>query len=567
MDFSSDAVDLGRLVIYLQNLEKRISRLEAQMQIDSSIDEEGLKLPFGISQKISNQTDSLENTIGQYWFAKVGIVFLLIGIVFLLTFPYKNLPPYIPGLTGIIFSGIMIFISRYSNKSLPFLSNYIFGGGLVLFYFSVLRFHFFSSTHLIESTTAESFLLIIASTIYLFTAYNRKSVYLNFIGITLAAVTFLLTNNAYSITASLILLSFYLVHLKIKFSWAGLFGYGISIVYITNIIWFLNNPIIGTEISVQARPIINLFSFLIFILIFSFGNIYRPKGENENSKVISGSFINCFWGYGLILIFGLVEFKSSLTIVNFIASILFLSIAVLFWMKEESKYSTFIYSIAGYTALSVAIISQFAKPDFFVWLSWQSILVVSTAIWFRSKIIIVANFVMYLLIFFSYLALAGSFGVISLSFGFVALLSARILNWKKDRLDLKTDMMRIAYLAAAFFIFPYALYHIIPKNFISLSWTVVALIYYFLSVILKNKKYRWMALLTFLLTVLHILFVDITNLEPSFRIISFIAVGAVLIAISIYYTRLKSKAAVLTEENSQRNESNAENNHITNFSN
>ena len=567
MDISSDALDLSRLAVYLQNLEKRISRIETQMQIDSSLDEEGLKLPFGISQKISNQTDSLENTIGQYWFAKVGIVFLLIGIIFLLTFPYKNLPSFVPSLTGIIFSGIMIFISRYSNKSLPFLSNYIFGGGLVLFYFSVLRFHFFSNIHFIESTAIESILLLIASMIYLFTAYNKKSVYLNFIGITLAAITTLLTNNPYSITGCLLLLSFYIVYLRIEFSWTGLFGYGISVVYITNILWFLNNPIIGSEISIQVRPLVNLYSLLLFVLIFSLGNLFHNKEEKENPKAVSGSFINCFWGYGLLLMFSLAEYKNDLTVIHLIASILFLTIAVMFWMKEESKYSTFFYSIAGYTALSIAIISQFAKPDFFVWLSWQSILVVSTAIWFRSKIIIVANFVMYLLIFFSYLTLAGSFGVISLSFGLVALLSARILNWKKDRLDLKTDMMRIAYLAAAFFIFPYALYHIVPKNFISLSWTVVALTYYFLSVVLKNKKYRWMALLTFLLTVVHILFVDITNLEPSFRIISFIAVGAVLIAISIYYTRLKSKAAELTEENSQLNESNVENNHITNFSN
>ncbi len=550
MEISSDALDLDRLNAYLQNLERRISRIETHLQIDSLSEEEGLKLPAGLTQKFSNQTETLEDTIGQYWFAKVGIVFLLIGIVFLLTFPYQNLPPLIPSLTGFVLAAVMLFISRYSSKSLPFLSHYIFGGGMILFYFSVLRLHFFSEVHFVESPAIETGLLLIASLIYLLIAYRRKSVYLNFIGITLAASSALISNNSYAVFIFLLALSIYLVFLRVKFSWSGLFGYGISIVFLSNLLWFFNNPLIGNEAVIQVRPIISFYSLLVFCLVFSGGILYRHKDEKEDSKVISGTFINCLWGYGLFLMLSLVDYKDILPASHLIASLLFLILAVFFWMKEESKYSTFLYSMLGYSALSVAIISQFPKPDFFVWLSWQSVLVVSTAIWFRSKIIIVANFGMYLLIFFSYLALAGSFGIISLSFGFVALLSARILNWKKDRLDLKTDMMRIAYLGAAFFIFPYALYHIVPQNLVSLSWTVVALIYYFLSTILKNKKYRWMALLTFLLTVAHIIFVDITTLDPSFRIVSFIAVGIVLVAISIYYARVKSKAALLSEEDS-----------------
>jgi len=158
---------------------------------------------------------------------------------------------------------------------------------------------------------------------------------------------------------------------------------------------------------------------------------------------------------------------------------------------------------------------------------------------------------MYLIIFFSYLALAGNFGVVSLSFGIVALTSARILNWKKDRLDLKTEVMRISYLAAAFFIFPYALYHIVPPNYVSLSWTFVALAYYVMSVILKNKKYRWMALLTFLLTVLHILFIGTTGLDPTYRIVSFIFLGIVLVLISVLYAKKKSKSVLQEKVDSE----------------
>ncbi|MFA7228849.1 MAG: hypothetical protein WC061_07435, partial [Melioribacteraceae bacterium] len=138
------------------------------------------------------------------------------------------------------------------------------------------------------------------------------------------------------------------------------------------------------------------------------------------------------------------------------------------------------------------------------------------------------------------LFVAGSLGGVTLSFGVVALVTARILNWQRDRLDLKTDVMRLFYLGAAFFIFPFALYHIVPKEFVGLSWTIVALIYYILSVILKNKKYRWMALLTFIMTVIYTLFVGTSDLEPIYRIVSFIVLGLVLLAISIFYGKMKS---------------------------
>ncbi|MEW5842006.1 MAG: hypothetical protein AB1775_01945 [Bacteroidota bacterium] len=544
MDSSSDKVNQDQLVSYLQNLESRISRIESHLQLDEYSSENEFKLPPIFPRKISDQADNLEETIGQFWFAKVGIVILAIGIVFLLTFPYKNLPSALPSLFGYAIVGVLMFLSRYSSKSLPFLSHYIFGGGLLLLYFTTLRLHYFGIERAIESETVETILLTISSVLYLVIAYRRKSIYLSSIGITLAAITILISNNSYSVFLSLMVLSFFIVHLKIKFDWNPLYNFGIVLVYLTNFIWFINDPVIGNQIGLRTLPEINLFAYLVYAAIFVSASLYNQNKEAEKYTTILNSLFNCFGSYGFFLLITLLKYKEILPLSHFVASIVFLTISVLFWVKEESKYATFFYSILGYTALSIAIVAQFKEPDYFVWLSWQSIIVVSTAIWFRSKFIIVANFVMYLIIFFSYLALSGSFGVVSLSFGIVALTSARILNWKKDRLDLKTEVMRNSYLAAAFFIFPYALYHIMPQNYVSLSWTLVALSYYVMSVILKNKKYRWMALLTFLLTVLHVLFVGTTDLDPSYRIVSFIFLGIVLVLISALYARKKSKSVL-----------------------
>ena len=553
MNSSQDPQIINQIIAYLRDLESRISRIESNLNLKPQDAVNSFKLPPIIPPKISERADFLELQIGQFWFAKVGIVILAIGIVFLLTFPYQDLPPFVPSIFGYVFVGALVLLSRYSSKSLPFLSQYIFGGGLLLLYFTTLRLHFFGVTRAIENIEIETFLLLIVSVVHLFISFKRKSVYLSSTGIMLSAITILLSNNTYSVFVLLLLLSFLIVYLKIKFEWNGFYIYGITLVYLTNFFWFINNPIVGNSVGLQDRSYINLFSFLLYGVIFSIGNFYNHKRKSEDSTIIVSTFINCFLSYGIFLLVTLLRHKEILPLSHFIASILFLILSVIFWVRKESKYSTFFYSILGYTALSVAIITQFPQPDFFVWLSWQSVVVVSTAIWFRSKIIIVANFVMYLVTFFSYLILAGSIGIISLSFGFVALLSARILNWQKNKLDLKTDAMRISYLAAAFFIFPYSLYHILPSDYVILSWTVVALSYYVLSVILKNKKYRWMALFTFLITILYILFVGTTNLEPSYRIISFIVLGIVLVFISIFYARMKSKLSTKSERNSESN--------------
>jgi len=98
--------------------------------------------------------------------------------------------------------------------------------------------------------------------------------------------------------------------------------------------------------------------------------------------------------------------------------------------------------------------------------------------------------------------------------------------------------MRNAYLACALFVLPYALYHVVPGRYVSISWLGLALFYYISSRILgNNRKYRWMALLTTLLTVLYVFTVELVGLDPALRIVSFLVLGIALLTISMIYSR------------------------------
>jgi hypothetical protein len=310
---------------------------------------------------------------------------------------------------------------------------------------------------------------------------------------------------------------------------------------LTHFHWFINNPFLGNRIELATTPYYNIYFISLYILLFGLALYQRPKETKEENKITVSLFLGSFGFYGLFLILTLTKFRDHLALDHFLISALFLFLAILFWNKEKSKYATFYYAISGYTALSVAILAQFPVPESFVWLSWQSLLVISTAIWFRSKFIVLANFLIFIIIFITYLFLEGTVNIVSLSFGVVALVSARILNWKKERLELKTELMRNLYLTSAFIMFPYALYHTVPEGYVSLSWVGVAGLYYLLSLILKNKKYRWMALLTFILTALYLLLIGTINFDPVFRLISFIVLGTTLIIVSLLYTKVKNK--------------------------
>jgi hypothetical protein len=255
------------------------------------------------------------------------------------------------------------------------------------------------------------------------------------------------------------------------------------------------------------------------------------------------SVLNGFGSFLLLTTLSFTAFRTSFAVWSLVASGSYLALAIAYWIRTSSKYATFVYAMLGYAALSAAIANLSATPDVFVWLCWQSVLVLTTAVWFRSRFIVVANFVIYLIVFIAYLSLAGTIGTISISFGIVALLSARILNWRKEKLELKTELMRNAYLASALFVLPYALYHVVPRNYVTFSWLGLALFYFITSKLLNNnRKYRWMALLTTLLTVVYVFVVELVGLDTAVRIVSFLILGVALLATSMIYTRKRRMA-------------------------
>jgi len=384
-------------------------------------------------------------------------------------------------------------------------------------------------------------LLFLVSGISLALSQRRGSVYLTTITLIFFYAAALISDVPILIFASLILGSLGISYLDKKNNWNVLSIFAILFTYLVHLLWYLNNPVIGKEMMIIQDWNLNLLFIPVYLIIYGTANANRLSDEVDDFYAMQKTTFNSIGGFGLFIFISLNSDYNFAGLLNFGMSLVLLSLASLHWTKQKSKFSTFLYSMLAYAALSDSIILTFSFPDYFIWLCWQSLAVVSTALWFRSKFIVVANFFIYLSIILAYLAGGGETSTSAISFGIVALISARVMNWQKERLELKTENLRIAYLVVAFLIIPFVLYTNLSSQFVGISFIVLALIYYMLGKLINNKKYRVMASGTLILSLVYIFIFGLTSSETTYKIFSFLLVSIALVIISIIYAKVRAK--------------------------
>jgi hypothetical protein len=285
-----------------------------------------------------------------------------------------------------------------------------------------------------------------------------------------------------------------------------------------------------------------LYVVLAYVLLNAMASLLRRNRDEEDLATILAVLLNCGMGYLLFVLATMGGAPAHFGPAHLAAAVVFLGLAIAFWRRVRSQITTFFYAMTAYLALSVALVKFIPVPQLFIWLSAESLLVVATALWFRSKLIVVGNFFVYLGIVLTYMVVAaGAESGISIGFGVVALLAARILRWQQERLDLRTELMRNAYLASGFVIFPYATYHLVARAWVPVSWVLLAVTYYVMNLVVRSPKYRWMGHVTLLLTAFYMIVVGIFQLPPAYRIASFLVLGSVLLIVSLIFTMVRAR--------------------------
>jgi hypothetical protein len=549
---TSGGANMEQVLDQLQVLEKRVSEIETRLSALSlhkgTPADAGAHIPPTLvpdeDQMVMDEI-AIESRIGEYGLAWLGSIVLLAGIAFLVAFISEQ--GYRAAGAGIgyaLAAGVFI-LGRILRRSFPFMVFLLNICGHLLIYYITLRLFFFSELPpLLPSRWAVLVLLLAATGVQLFFALRQGSELLTGISMILFILTAIVGDRVDFSLPVLALVSITAAWFFTRQKWWRLSVVLLILVYIAYLFWLSGNPIPGNVIGlVKTHPFHTIYLFITGAAFALTALVDRKKSQprpGTNAVILlNGIFFSI-----VIMIITLIYFEDRYVPLFGMISVICMAYSVALKMLTRSPFTPSFFACFGFMALSVCVYGYARLPETWFFLALQSFLVVSMALWFRSRIIVVMNSLLFLGILLMYLLFAHPVDRISFCFAFVAFGTARILNWKRERLTLKTDLMRNMYLGVLFFTLLYAFYHAMPERYITLSWTGVAVVYFILSIILRNIKYRWMAIATLLVTVIYLFVVDLSHLSVGYRVLAFLFLAIISITASLLYTKYLRKKRV-----------------------
>jgi hypothetical protein len=411
----------------------------------------------------------------------------------------------------------------------------------VLLFYLTLRLHFFSASPILSDKTISILLLLFLMAFQVYLSIRDKSQAFAMLFVIFALTTGIVCDTAYFILLLVALAAGGSVYFYYWFNWKPLLIVTIILSYVSGFVWLLGNPVIGHPMKLIAELHSGVICFLGLGAIYSATLLFRNKDKSEDDFLTGVTFVNGIL-YSLLLVFVVLGFFSKNYVVLFSGlTICCLAYSIVLHSRYDWNFASAFYALYGFMAMSIAFHGILGFPRVYLLLAVQSLVVVSMALWFRNRLIVVMNSLLFLLILITYLTSSKSINEVNFSFALISLISARIINWKRSRLHIETDLMRNLYLIEGFFMILYALFHAVPKQFITLSWTIAALLYFLLSFALKNVKYRYMALGTMICSAFYLFLVDLAHIDLIYRVLALLFLAALSIGISIYYANRVKK--------------------------
>ncbi|NQU84222.1 MAG: hypothetical protein HQ541_00525 [Mariniphaga sp.] len=537
--------DLEQVKIRLAKVEKSLekqkkNKIQTSEKTKQPETEFELNLPF-------QSKGSIEFRLGEYGMAWLGNIVLLFGITFLVQYLQNAGNLIISMLVGFISVFLIYAGSFLTRTSYSYLSKLLEYNGHLLLYYFTLRLHFFQDEPIIGNKIVGIIVLMLVLVNLLYISFRKKSQLLAGIILLMILVSGVISNSTQffagitAITALVAIIFYY------RFGWVKLVFIFIFLTYLAHITWLLNNPFIGNNPEFIESPGTGYFFLIATGFIFSLLALI-PKKENISKEFIITSVIWNGLGFTFILILTIVTYFSK-NYVSIFAVITVFCIAYAFILQSRShvKITASMYALYGFLAMSVSFHGIYGLPQAYMLLSIQSLLVVSMALWFRSRFIVIMNTVLFIVLLIFYLKDSSNLNTTNFSFILIAFITARIINWKKERLNIQTEYVRNLYLISGLIMMLIALHHAIPESYITVSWMVAAIFLFLLSLLIKNVKYRWLAITTMIITGIKLIIIDMSNIDIGYRVLVFLFLAIISITVSIFYTRYLQKKRKLNE--------------------
>jgi hypothetical protein len=541
-------VEIEKISKRLQALELRLSKLESTVSISERdplyYPEDQASTTSGSVSSVTSDEDEkgLESQIGRFGLAWLGNIVLLFGIIFLTQYLMNFGHQFMSAILGYLTAAAIFSLAEYIKKTNTHLAFMFKMNAQVLLFYITIKLHFFSASPIISDKSISLILLLLIIAFQTYVSIRNKSQSFAVLAVIFTITAAILSDTTHFMLPLLTLISAVTVYFLYRYKWEPLIIVTIFLSYIAYFLWLFGNPLMGHPmeyISEQHMGVIYLFGMGA---IYSTVILFRNKGESTDDFLAGVTFTNGIMFTLLLLLVVLKFYSSSYVFIFAVITICCLIYSTIIHMKSNWNFASAFYALYGFMALSIALYGIYGFPKVYLLLSVQSLIVVSMALWFRNRLIVVMNSLLFLTILLIYFVSSDSITSVNFSFALIALISARVINWKRDRLKIETDLIRNLYMIEGFLMMLYALSHGVPKQFVTLSWTTAALLYFGVGYMLKNVKYRYMALGTMICAAVYLFLVDLARIEIIYRVLALLSLAAISIGISIYYTNRIKKS-------------------------
>jgi hypothetical protein len=483
------------------------------------------------------QDDSMESRIGEYGMAWLGNIVLLFGILFLSQYLQNNNQEIISLVFGFVSVALVYLMGHLTGKSLPYMSRLFNYNGHLLLYIQAMRICLFPGSQIIENSFLGHavVLVILISLIYL--AYRNSSQLLAILVWLMVVITAIADGSTHFMLPLMVGITGSAIFFVIRKAWWTGLMVAIFLSYLIYLMWITGNPVMSKSFEFISSPQMGHIYLFACALAYSLIALLPASDRVVQNQLNSAIVLN---GLGFSFVFTLTVLALfTETYFQYFGLIAAFCIAYSVWLKLRGTWKSIaaLYAIYSFVALSITIAGIYHFPLAFLLLSIQSLLVVIVALWFRSRFMVVMNTILFVGLLIAYFVTGESLHGINFSFALVALGTARILNWRKQRLEIRTELIRNIFLFTGAFMVLFSLHEAVPSNFVTLSWALSAMVFFILSVAIRNMKYRWLAILTMVVTVFYLFIVDLSNISLGYRIVALMFIAAISLGISIFYSR------------------------------
>jgi hypothetical protein len=537
--------DLKQLLNHIDLLEKRITLLESRTLHDVKVqpilkvETESENMEFSdLNISISNP---FETNFGEYGLAWLGNIVLFFAIAFLWKYFNDAGKPLISAIVGVISVAGFFTLSHYFRRNFSFLSFMFNLFGFVILFYIGLKLHYYNDKPLITNQVIATSIILLIIVGQLFFAFKNKSQILAGMAFIFASITAFASGSTHSfylislLTTVLVMYSFW------KYNWWKALVIVLCIGFLTNVIWMLKNPV---SLIKSPDDLTYQFAFVYYSIItaiYSLVVFRKPEKAFSSDLILSVIMLAGISYSAFLLILVVKHFPDNFVPFFTLISIYCITFSVILKLYSPWKYTPALFALFGFVAISVTVFGIYHLPDSFLLLTIQSIMVLAMALWYRSQIIAVMNTFLLISLILAYYKISGTLQAVNFSIPIVAFISARIINWQKKRMNIKTDFLRNMNLFILFFSLLYATYKGLPGQYIALSWLGITGMYFIFSIVLRSIKYRWLAMSNLMVTAFYLFLIDLAKIDLIFRILAFLVFAVISIIISTYYVKKLKK--------------------------